>query len=134
MEGLTGPAVSQRSVIGEHRSEADAREAASHERARLEVIHGESAGAWRIVVLREGEVIAEERPASTPGEAPAPVAAPEADEPAAPPPTEREEWPDLDISGPVPEWVITRVEQSIERRRERERSAVDLPDEDDAAD
>lgn len=133
MEGLTGPAVSQRSVIGEHRSEADAREAASHERLRLEMIHGESAGAWRIVVLREGELIAEERPAATPDEAPEPPGPTEDAPPEAPPaPAGREEWPELDVSGPVPEWVITRVEQAIERRRERERGSAGTTPEDPA--
>lgn len=122
VEGLTGPAAAQRSVISEHRSRDDALEAAADERARLEVIHGESAADWRIVVLHDGKVIAEERPAATPGEAPVPPPEPEPEGEEAPPePAAREPWPDLDVSGPVPEWVISRVEESIERRREKER-------------
>lgn len=62
VEGLSGQAASQRSVISEHRSEADARENASLERARLEVIYGDGARSWRILVTREGEVIAIETP------------------------------------------------------------------------
>ncbi len=118
MEGVSGHAASQRSVIGEHRSEADAREAAAHERARLEVIHGDGADAWRIVVVRDGEVLHEERPRGREAPAREPEAAEEA--PAGP-----QEWPDMEMSGPVPEWVISRVEDSIARRRDRERGADD---------
>jgi hypothetical protein len=126
VEGLSGQAASQRSVIGEHRSEAEAREAAAHERKRLEVIYGEGASAWRIVVVRDDEVVAEERPAASPDrETPEPE--PDPEEVAPPPPTEREEWPDMDMSGPVPDWVINKVEESIARRRDRERGT---PDED----
>lgn len=116
MEGVSGHAASQRSVIGEHRSEADARDAAAHERARLEVIHGDGADAWRIVVVRDGEVIAEERPAGRREPPP---------EPAEPEPAGPQEWPDMDMSGPVPEWVISKVEDSIARRRDRDRAADD---------
>ncbi len=164
--GVSGQAASQRSVISEHRSESDARESAELERARLEVIYGEGADAWRIQVLHDGKLVAEERPAGRPdagavaGEppVPTPLDAPprgeddpadadadadadpsaEADpaapaEPGAPEPPgapvaggaapRRERWPDLDaeLSGPVPEWVIERVEASIARRAERER-------------
>ena len=115
MEGVSGHAASQRSVIGEHRSEADARASAAHERARLEVIHGDGADAWRIVVMRDGELVAEERPRGRHQDPPAPV------EPAEPAPTEAQEWPDMDMSGPVPEWVISRVEDAIARRRDRDR-------------
>ena len=118
MEGLSGQAASQRSVIGEHRSEADAREAAAHERSRLEVIHGDGADAWRIVVVRDDEVIHEERPAARDEPAADPQAAPE-------PPAGPQEWPDMEMSGPVPDWVITRVEDAIARRRDRERAAED---------
>lgn len=122
MEGVSGHAMSQRSVIGEHRSEADAREAAAHERSRLEVIHGEGAEAWRIVVIRDGEIVAEERPAGRRRAAPAPAAEPT---PAGP-----QEWPDMDMSGPVPEWVISRVEDSIARRRDRDQARDDDAGED----
>ena len=37
----------------------------------------------------------------------------------------------MDMSGPVPDWVINRVEESIARRREKERGTGD-DDEDDA--
>ena len=62
VEGLSGQAASQRSVISEHRSEADAREDASLERARLEVIYGDAARSWRILVVRDDEVIGVETP------------------------------------------------------------------------
>ena len=145
MVGVSGHAVSQRSVISEHRSEADARESAALERDRLEVIHGQGAGAWRILVVRDDQVVAEERPVGRPDERravpePAEEAPPEADagdpgdDPA--PPPQPEAWPDMDISGPVPEWVISRVEESIARRRERERDdgEGDDGDEDDRRD
>lgn len=131
MEGISGHAASQRSVISEHRSEADAREDAAHERARLEVIYGEGATAWRILVVRDDEVVAEERPLSVREERSTARVAPPADpadgdEPAAgeaaEPRTPPQEWPDMDISGPVPEWVISRVEESIARRRDRDRA------------
>ncbi len=124
MEGLSGQAASQRSVIGEHRSEAEAREAAAHERKRLEVIYGEGASAWRIVVVRDDEVVAEERPAASPDRR-TPEPEPDPGDPPPPVPTEREEWPDMDMSGPVPDWVINRVEESIARRREKERGTGD---------
>jgi hypothetical protein len=130
VEGLSGQAASQRSVIGEHRSEAEAREAAAHERKRLEVIYGEGASAWRIVVVRDDEVVAEERPAASPDHQ-TPEPEPDPEDVAPPPPTEREEWPDMDMSGPVPDWVINKVEESIARRRDRERGT---PDEDAPAD
>ncbi len=62
VEGLSGQAASQRSVISEHRSEAEARENASLERARLEVIYGDGARSWRILVMREDEIITIETP------------------------------------------------------------------------
>lgn len=62
VEGLSGQAASQRSVISDHRSEADARETASLERARLEVIYGDAARSWQILVIRDDEVIAVETP------------------------------------------------------------------------
>ena len=127
MEGLSGHAAAQRSVIGEHRSESEARAAAALERGRLEVIYGEGAAAWRIVVIRDGEVVAEEHPAATPSERePRPPPSRHGEPPdEAPTVTPREEWPDMDMSGPVPEWVISRVEESIARRRERDRPPVD---------
>jgi len=49
-------------VISDHRSEAEARENAALERARLEVIYGDGARSWRILVMREDEVITIETP------------------------------------------------------------------------
>jgi len=126
VEGLSGQAASQRSVIGEHRSESEARDAAAHERSRLEVIYGEGASAWRIVVIRDGEIIAEERPATTEARRRMDEAL---DEKAPPEPAGPQEWPDMDMSGPVPDWVINRVEDSIARRRVRERDDADDADE-----
>ncbi|HMM48241.1 MAG TPA: hypothetical protein PKE32_01315 [Miltoncostaeaceae bacterium] len=62
MLGHSGSATSQLSVISEHRSERDAREAAAHERRRLEVIHPEDAASWVIQVVRGEDVLYEERP------------------------------------------------------------------------
>ncbi len=62
VEGESGAAISQRSVISEHRSERDAREAAAQERRRLEVIRAEEAATWVISVVRGDEVLHEERP------------------------------------------------------------------------
>ena len=108
MEGLSGQAAAQRSVVSDHRTEADAREVARVQRARLQVIYGEGAGAWRVVVMRDDELVVEEHPAEPP---PRPVVTPR---PAPSPPS----------SGPVPDWVIERVEDSIarsERERDRDR-------------
>ena len=62
VQGESGSAVSQRSVISEHRSERDAREAAGLERRRLEMIRAEEAASWLITVVRGDEVLHEERP------------------------------------------------------------------------
>lgn len=62
VEGESGSAISQRSVISEHRTEKDAREAAAQERRRLEVIRAEEAADWVIWVVRGDEVLHEERP------------------------------------------------------------------------
>jgi hypothetical protein len=62
VEGLSGQAASQRSVISDHRSEAEARDNAALERARLEVIYGDGARSWRILVMREDEIVAIETP------------------------------------------------------------------------
>ena len=137
VEGLSGQAAAQRSVVSEHRSEDAAREDARVERNRLEVIYGEAASDWRVVVIRDDEVVWEERPKGTVGPrlAPTPLdpppgpAAPrgEGDAPAPPrgpagaAPAEREEEPEPETSGPVPDWLIERVEQSIARSQERER-------------
>ena len=64
VEGLSGQAASHRSVLSEHRSEADALESASLERSRLEVIYGENAADWRVLVLRDDELVHQEIPAS----------------------------------------------------------------------
>ena len=117
MEGLSGQAAAQRSVVSDHRTEADAREVARVQRARLQVIYGEGAGAWRVVVMRDDELVAEEHPAPAPAPAPPPRAAPP--RPAPEPPT----------SGPVPDWVIERVEGSIarqERERDRDRGVPEV--------
>jgi hypothetical protein len=140
VEGLSGRAASHRSVLSEHRSEADARESASLERSRLEVIYGENASDWRVLVLREDEVVHEEIPASSAdlasitgdipmpaaeaggagGADPPPAPAPVAEDPAAADaeaaPAAQEPLPE----GPVPDWVLTKFEQSIARRGERE--------------
>jgi hypothetical protein len=135
VEGVSGQAVAQRSVISDHRSEAEAREAAEHERARLEVIHGGGARSWRILVVLDQEVLAEVRPDAEgedllrarpvappppePAEAPAEAdrAEAEAEEEEAEPAEEPAEPPP---EGPVPDWVIQRFEDSITRRGERE--------------
>lgn len=49
-------------MISDHRSEAEARENAALERARLEVIYGDAARSWRILVMREDEIVAIETP------------------------------------------------------------------------
>ena len=172
VEGLSGQAASQRSVISEHRSEADAREDASLERARLEVIYGDAARSWRILVVRDDEVIgvetphggeeprrraAERAPRSQPlpqAEEPLPeveeplpeveesvvVIRPEALHDPAPEPHEdgsaadashEPPAPEPDRPGRVPDWVITRVEESIARQRDRSYGSSSR-DEDDA--
>ena len=60
--GTSGSAISQRTVISEHRSEREAREAAGLERRRLEVIRAEEAASWSIQVVRGDEILHEERP------------------------------------------------------------------------
>jgi hypothetical protein len=107
VEGLSGQAAAQRSVVSDHRTEADAREVARVQRARLQVIYGEGADAWRVVVMRDDELVVEENPAPPP---PPPRAAP---------PRVESEPP---FSGPVPDWLIERVEGSIARQeRDRDR-------------
>ncbi len=135
VEGVSGQAVAQRSVISEHRSEAEAREAADLERARLEVIHGGGARSWRILVVHDQEVLAEVRPDAE-GEdllrarpvTPSPPPPEPAEEPVedggaeagAAEEAEPEEAPEPPPEGPVPGWVIERFEDSITRRGERE--------------
>jgi len=153
VEGVAGQAAAQRSVISEHRTEAEAREAAAVERARLEVIHGGSARSWRILVLRDDETVAEEvpsaegedllavlappAPAPAPAEdaeAPAPAEPAEAPEPAADEagedrePAPAPEPPEPPPEGPVPDWVIRRIEESIARRGDREAAPEPGPD------
>lgn len=115
VEGVSGQAVAQRSVISEHRSEAEAREAAALERRRLEVIHGGGARAWRILVVLDDQVVAEERPEAD-GEDLLKTAAREPSEP----PEEPRPPPEPPPEGPVPDWVVRRFEESLERRRGRE--------------
>jgi hypothetical protein len=133
VEGVSGQAVAQRSVISEHRSEAEAREAAEHERARLEVIHGSGARSWRILVVLDQEVLAEVRPEAEgedllrarrvtpprpePAEEPVDEGGAEAEAAEEAEPAEEPEPPP---EGPVPGWVIERFEDSITRRGERE--------------
>jgi hypothetical protein len=62
VQGESGSATSQYSVISEHRNERDAREAAALERRRLEMIRAEEAASWVISVMRGDERIHEERP------------------------------------------------------------------------
>ena len=145
VEGLSGQAASQRSVISDHRSEADARENASLERARLEVIYGDGARSWRILVMRDDEIVAVETPHGgdeprrraaerAPRSQPVPVAdeptgrAPEADDAdpgdddaddAGAPSASDEPAGDPDRPGRVPDWLIARVEESIARQRDR---------------
>lgn len=141
VEGLSGQAASHRSVLSEHRSEADALESASLERSRLEVIYGENAGNWRVLVLRDDELVHTETPASAAdlasitGDIPVQRAPEEvSDEPddAEPEPeaeAEEEAAPPAEPSpeGPVPDWVLAKFEESIARRGERE-DAPEAPD------
>jgi hypothetical protein len=135
VEGVSGQAVAQRSVISEHRSEAEAREAAALERRRLEVIHGSGARSWRILVMLEDQVLAEERPEAEGEDLLRASAARPAPPPAPPPPEHSEEAagedpadeppepvepPEPPPEGPVPDWVLRRFEESIERRGGRE--------------
>ncbi len=144
VEGLYGQAAAQRSTVSDHRSEGDALEAARQECDRLRVIYGDGASSWRIRVVRDGETVDElipeptsarrrsveplpaapAEPAAEPepaareetGEFPAPGAPGAAPEEPAPPAAAEE--PDEE-SGPVPDWLIARFEESIERQRER---------------
>ena len=136
VEGLSGRAASHRSVLSEHRSEDDAREAASVERSRLQVIYGENASEWRVLVVRDGEVVHQEIPAPQPDSqaiagpapsAPAPVAPAAVDEDAeaegeaeSAPEAEPDAPPEPLPDGPVPDWVLAKFEESIARRGERE--------------
>jgi hypothetical protein len=132
VEGLSGQAAAQRSVVSDHRSEDAAREDARNERNRLEVIYGEAASDWRVVVIRDDEVVWEERPKGTAGPrlAPTPLEPPPApaqEEGGAPAPprgpaaTEPEKDPEPETSGPVPDWLIERVERSVARSQQRDR-------------
>lgn len=143
VEGLYGQAAAQRSTVSDHRSEGDALEAARQECDRLRVIYGDGASSWRIRVVRDGETVEELIPEPTSarrrsvellpppppepaaqeetGEFPAPGAPP--GEPADAPPEEpappaQAGGADED-QGPVPDWLIARFEESIERQRER---------------
>ena len=125
-------------MISDHRSEADARETARLERARLEVIYGDGARAWRILVVRDDEIVVEENPHG--GEEPrrraaerAPRAQPSPQPVADAPPPPGEETPADGppaggTPGPVPDWVIARVEKSIARQRDRDYGVA--PDDD----
>jgi hypothetical protein len=135
VEGVSGQAAAQRTVISEHRSEQEALAAAALERSRLEVIHGGGARSWRILVMLDDEVLAEEHPEAEGDDllrSAASAAAPAAPAPAAPngvpageagaeegPPAPPEP-PEPPPAGPVPDWVIRRFEESIERRGDRE--------------
>jgi hypothetical protein len=131
VEGLSGQAASHRSVLSEHRSEADAREAAILERSRLEVIYGENATDWRVLVVRDDELVHQENPAgardlaSITGDIPIPegIQEPAADDEAAPeaePDAEPARAVEPPPEGPVPDWVLAKFEESIARRGDRE--------------
>ena len=142
VEGVSRQAAAQRAVISEHRSEQGAREAAALERSRLEVIHGGGARSWRILVMLDDQVVAEERPEAegedllqaprrAPAQAPGQPADVPAQVPAAPEAEERHDEsseaseptsdpPEPSPEGPVPDWVIRRFEESIERRGDKE--------------
>ena len=121
VEGVSGQAVAQRTVISEHRSAADARAAAELERSRLEVIHGGGARSWRILVMLGDEVLSEVRPEAEGDDLlraagkPATAPRPEPERPEAE--ADQAERPP---GGRVPDWVIQRFEESIARRGERE--------------
>lgn len=138
VEGLSGQAASHRSVVSEHRSESEARENASLERSRLEVIYGENASSWRVLVVRDDEVIHQEDPAGAPDQksiATPPIRAvtpPGADtaetsEPEGDAEPEREADADPGDErapgGRVPDWVLAKFEESIARRASREDDA-----------
>ena len=136
VEGLSGQAASHRSVVSEHRSEAEARENASLERSRLEVIYGENASSWRVLVVRDDEVIHQEDPAGAPDQKsiatprirartsaapvsdPDPEAVVEAEEDAEPGSDDPGE--ERAPGGRVPDWVLAKFEESIARRAARE--------------
>jgi hypothetical protein len=146
VEGISGQAVAQRTVISDHRSEEDARAAAEHERSRLEVIHGGGARSWRILVVHGDQVVTEVRPeaegedllrrasrapaapaapeepagAEAAGDAAAEEAAAASDEPGPERKAGERERAEPPPEGPVPDWVIQRFEDSIARRGERE--------------
>jgi hypothetical protein len=145
VEGVSGQATAQRTVISEHRSESEAVEAARIERSRLEVIHGGGAASWRILVMLDQQIVAEEVPQAEgedllngraredapeaeapvepePGRPDEPEESDQGEEPARAPaePDERDEPPP---EGRVPDWVIQRFEDSITRRGEREERA-----------
>lgn len=135
VEGVAGQATSHRSVLSEHRAEDDARAAASLERSRLEVIYGDNAGDWRVLVLRDDEVVHREIPAgaTVPSEITGEILLPPApDEPEGeePPPGadeapqggDEEPVPEQEPvpEGPVPDWVLAKFEESIARRADRE--------------
>jgi hypothetical protein len=123
VEGLSGQAASQRSVISDHRSEAEARENAALERARLEVIYGDGARSWRILVMREDEIVAIETPHG--GEEPRRRSAERAPrtriEPSAPAPAP----PDPD---PVPEEVLASEAAAPPESTAGEPGPLDAPD------
>ena len=140
VEGLSGQAASHRSVVSEHRSETEARENASLERSRLEVIYGENASSWRVLVVRDDEVIHQEDPAGAPDQksiATPPIRAmtppgaetkdtPAADADAASAPEREPETGTDDERAPggrVPDWVLAKFEESIARRAGREDDA-----------
>lgn len=164
MVGDSALTAAQRSVLSEHRTEEEARNAAEAERRRLEVVRPDDARAWRLQVLRDGQLLHEERPhpedvppvlGRPPGRGaePAAQAAEAADAPPEPaggptaagaggagtaeapvgldaeapgggdeagergPESAAEEEPPPE--GPVPDWVIRRFEEAVERERRR---------------
>ncbi|MBJ7457480.1 MAG: hypothetical protein JHC74_15620 [Thermoleophilia bacterium] len=127
VEGLSGQAASQRSVISDHRSEAEARDNAALERARLEVIYGDGARSWRILVMREDEIVAIETPHG--GEEPrrrSAERAPRTRMEPAPPPAAPAPDPDPD---PVPEEVPASDAADAARPPAGEVARDDAPEE-----
>lgn len=148
MRGVGGVVRDQTSELSRHRSEAAAREAAEAERERLVILRPDEAALYRIAVHRDDEVVldvavvGDESPLDLPPTGPAPAydvppdetvyasAESTAELEAVPDPPERAEPsasasasrrpPDDVPDGPVPDDVIARFADSIERERVRD--------------
>lgn len=124
VQGESGSATSQYSVISEHRNERDAREAAALERRRLEMIRAEEAASWVITVVRGDEVLHEERPFGGRRDAvPVPPVGPLGI-------TQREPGDD-EVPGPEPEQHATAGPQgaAVEPADESGEAPEDVPEE-----